>query len=182
MAKSFQLLEPGPCEPADWGVRGACSGSAAAPRRATHCPACAAALPTAPPSAAHCHPLPAVVPDEPHQRGDVSLLDANGLGNIAQHVLSGRLPPADYQSRVPCLAPWRRKGTAYSLAPLGLQHPASARPSYAPLSKSTLDAAFTLQPGGYQLTEVGGGGLAGRGLWRPTTLPRLGERAHECPT
>lgn len=72
-------------------------------------------------------------------------------------MLSGRLPPADYQSRVMCLTDWRRKGAAYDLAPLGRQHPSSHRPEFKPLPRATLDGAFSLQPGGCRLTEVGAG-------------------------
>lgn len=106
----------------------------------------------------HSPNCPTVAPDEIHQRGDSDLLAANNLSNIAAHVLSGRLPAADYQSRVLCLTDWRRQGTAYDLAPLGHQFPASARPDFRPLPRPTLDAAFTLQPGGARLTEVGGVG------------------------
>lgn len=110
----------------------------------------------------HRPPLPAVVPDEPHQRGDAPLLEANALANIAGHVLSGRLAPGNYLTKVVCLTDWRRRGAAYDLAPLGHQFPSSARPDFAPLPRAALDGAFTLAPGGYRLTEVGtGAGAAG---------------------
>lgn len=72
----------------------------------------------------------------------------------AQHVLSGRLPAADYQSKILCCGEWRRKGAAYDLAPLGNQMPSSVTPEFRPLPKSTLQAAFTLQPGSAALSEV----------------------------
>ena len=72
----------------------------------------------------------------------------------AQHVLSGRLPAADYQSKILCCTDWRRKGAAYDLAPLGNQMPSSVTPEFRPLPKSVLQAAFTLQPGSAALSEV----------------------------
>lgn len=111
--------------------------------------------PTSPPAARPCAAAPpAVAPDEPHQRGDSALLDAHTLGNIAAHVLSGRLAPADYQSRMLCLTDWRRKGTAFDLAPLAQQFPSTNRPEFKPLPKATFDKAFALQPGGLRLSEV----------------------------
>ncbi|PRW58277.1 hypothetical protein C2E21_2751 [Chlorella sorokiniana] len=100
-----------------------------------------------------------VAPDEPHQRGDSSLFDAHALSNIAQHVLSGRLPAADYQSKILCSTDWRRKGTAYDLAPLGNQMPASVAPEFRPLPNSVLQAAFTLQLGSAALNEADKGDL-----------------------
>lgn len=72
----------------------------------------------------------------------------------AQHVLSGRLPAADYQSKILCCTDWRRRGAAYDLAPLGNQMPSSVTPEFRPLPKSVLQAAFTLQPGSAALSEV----------------------------
>ncbi len=69
-------------------------------------------------------------------------------------MLSGRLPAADYQSKILCCSEWRRKGAAYDLAPLGNQMPSSVTPEFRPLPKSTLQAAFTLQPGSAALSEV----------------------------
>ena len=99
-----------------------------------------------------------MVPDEPHQRGDSHLLEGHNLGNISSHVLSGRLVPGDYLSKVPGLAvDWRRRGTgaAYDLAPLAQQAPLSSKPDFRPLPPAALEAAFTLEPGGFALTEVG---------------------------
>ncbi|EFN59283.1 expressed protein [Chlorella variabilis] len=116
--------------------------------------------PTSPPAARPCAAAPpAVAPDEPHQRGDSALLDAHTLGNIAAHVLSGRLAPADYQSRMLCLTDWRRKGTAFDLAPLAQQFPSTNRPEFKPLPKATFDKAFALQPGGLRLSEAEKGDL-----------------------
>lgn len=121
-------------------------------------PAAAAAPPTtrcaAAAAAARCLPCPAVAPDEPHQRGDSNLLKSHSLENIANHVLSGRLLPGDYQSKLSCLTDWRRRGTAYDLAPLANQLPSSNPPDFKPLPRDALDRAFSLQPGGYRLTEV----------------------------
>lgn len=100
-----------------------------------------------------------LIPDEPHQRGDSHLLEANCLGNIATAVLSGRVPTGDYQTKVLCLTDWRRKGDAYDLAPLGQRFPSAAAPDFKPLTRAALESGFTLQPGGYRLSEAEKGDL-----------------------
>ncbi|PSC75256.1 immobilization antigen [Micractinium conductrix] len=100
-----------------------------------------------------------LVPDEPHQRGDSNLLEANCLGNIARAVLSGRAGTGDYATRVMCLTDWRRSGTAYDLAPLARQMPPAGHAQLKPLPPGVLERAFTLQPGGCRLTEAEKGDL-----------------------
>ena len=155
MAKPFLLLEPGPREPP------LLLHLERQPPRPPQQASSAHRIPTAAAAAAAALcplPLPcslaAVAPDEPHQRGDSHLLEAHSLGNIAGHVLSGRMVPGDYQSKVLCLTDWRRRGTAYDLAPLAHQLPSSNPPDFKPLPKDTLKRALSLQPGGCRLTEV----------------------------
>lgn len=105
-----------------------------------------------------------MIPDEPHQRGDSHLLEANYLGNIANAVLSGRVGTGDYATKVLCLTDWRRKEAAYDLAPLAQHQPPVVGPDFKPLPRGVLERAFTLQPGGYRLTEVQYGLAAG--WWR----------------
>ena len=95
-----------------------------------------------------------MAPEPVHQRGDADLFDANGLQRISQAVLAGRMPQDNYQARIAGLSDWRRRGTAHDLAPLARQLPLAASPQWRPLPRATLDAAFTLAPGGYRLSEV----------------------------